>query len=107
VLRCLPRGGETDEGVVGWGEAQAPIGTEVVLTIIKEVLGPAILGRDPRETNLRYQDMYETLRVRGQVGGFQMDAIAGLDTALWDIVDRSQGVRNFSAGAGSTGCRAT
>ena len=76
---------QTDEGVVGWGEAQAPIGTEVILTIIKEVLGPSILGQDAEITNLRYMDMYETLRVRGQVGGFQMDAIAGLDTALWDI----------------------
>jgi galactonate dehydratase len=35
--------------------------------------------------------MYETLRVRGQVGGFQIDAIAGMDTALWDIRGRASG----------------
>lgn len=75
----------TDEGLVGWGEAQAPIGPEVILTIIERVLGPTILGLDPLATTARYTDMYETLRVRGQIGGFQQDAIAALDTAFWDL----------------------
>jgi len=79
---------ETDEGVVGWGEAQAPVGTEIILTIVKEVLAPAVLGRDAQATGLRYTDMYETMRVRGQVGGYQQDAIAAVDTALWDIRGR-------------------
>lgn len=79
---------ETDEGVVGWGEAQAPVGTEIILTIVREVLAPAILGRDAQATSLRYTDMYETMRVRGQVGGYQQDAIAAIDTALWDIRGR-------------------
>jgi D-galactarolactone cycloisomerase len=82
---------QSADGVVGWGEAQAPVGTEVILTIVKEVLAPAILGRDARTTGLRYTDMYETMRVRGQVGGYQQDAIAALDTALWDIRGRSTG----------------
>jgi D-galactarolactone cycloisomerase len=76
---------ETDAGVTGWGECQAPIGPEVVQTIIQRVLAPAVLGLSPLETGLRAAQMYETLRVRGQFGGYQMDAIAGIDTALWDI----------------------
>lgn len=80
---------ETDEGLTGWGEAQAPIGPEVTQTIVRTILGPMLLDQDPLETNLRYMEMYETLRVRGQVGGFQLDAIAALDTALWDIKARA------------------
>jgi D-galactarolactone cycloisomerase len=80
---------EADDGTVGWGESQAPIGTEVILTIVAEVLGPAILGREVEASNVRFNDMYETLRVRGQVGGYQMDAIAGIDTALWDLRGQS------------------
>lgn len=76
---------ETEEGIVGWGEAQAPIGTPVILALIEDVLGPAVLGRDPEATSVRFHEMYSTLRVRGQVGGFQLDAIAAIDTALWDI----------------------
>jgi galactonate dehydratase len=36
--------------------------------------------------------MYETLRVRGQFGGFQQDSIAALDTALWDLRGRAAGL---------------
>ena len=83
---------DTDEGVSGWGEAQAPIGPEVVLTIVERVLGPTIVGADPLATTARAIDMSETLRVRGQIGGFQRDAIAAVDTALWDIRGRASGL---------------
>ena len=76
---------ETDEGIEGWGEAQAPIAPEVAQTIVHKVIGPAVLGLPVLDTNVRYQQMYETLRVRGQITGFQLDAIAAIDTALWDI----------------------
>lgn len=83
---------ETDAGLVGWGEAQAPVGTEIILTIVREVLAPAILGRSAEATGPRYTDMYETMRVRGQIGGYQQDAIAGVDTALWDLRGKAAGV---------------
>jgi len=76
---------ETDEGVIGWGECQAPIAPEVAQTVIRKVIGPAVLGQDPLATNVRFADMYGTQRVRGQTGGYQLDAIAGIDIALWDI----------------------
>lgn len=82
---------ETDEGIVGWGEAQAPIGPEVAQAIVKHVIGPAVLGKNALETGVRFSDMYETLRVRGQMTGFQLDAIAALDTALWDIKGKALG----------------
>lgn len=82
---------ETDAGVVGWGEAQAPVGTDVILTIVKDVLAPSVLGRDAEATAVRYSDMYESMRVRGQIGGYQQDAIAAIDTALWDIRGRAVG----------------
>ena len=82
---------DTDEGISGWGEAQAPIGPEITQAIVQRVLGPVLLGADPLATSVRYSEMYETLRVRGQTGGFQLDAIAALDTALWDIRGKAVG----------------
>ena len=76
---------ETDEGLVGWGEGQAPVGPEVLQKIVERVIGPVVLGQDPLDINIRYQEMYDTLRVRGQTTGYQLDAIAAIDTALWDI----------------------
>jgi galactonate dehydratase len=76
---------ETDEGIAGWGEGQAPVGPEVLQKIVERVIGPVVLGQDPLDINIRYQEMYDTLRVRGQTTGYQLDAIAAIDTALWDI----------------------
>ena len=82
---------ETDEGITGWGETQAPIVPEVAQTIIGKVVGPAILGADPLATNVRYADMHGTMRARGHSSGYQIDAIAGVDTALWDIRGKAAG----------------
>lgn len=81
----------TDEGITGWGETQAPIAPEIAQTIIQKVVGPAVLGQDPLATNVRFMEMYGTQRVRGQGGGYQLDAIAGVDTALWDIRGKAAG----------------
>lgn len=83
---------ETDEGLTGWGETQAPIGPEIAQTIVQRLLGPAILGRDPLDTDRRFTEMYETMRVRGQSTGYQIDAMAGLDIALWDIRGKAAGL---------------
>lgn len=82
---------ETDEGIIGWGEGQAPVGPEVLQKIVERVIGPAVLGCDPLAINVRFQEMYNTLRVRGQTSGYQLDAIAAIDTALWDIRGQVQG----------------
>ncbi|MBM3596822.1 MAG: mandelate racemase/muconate lactonizing enzyme family protein [Alphaproteobacteria bacterium] len=83
---------DTTEGVSGWGEAQAPIAPEVAETIVRLILAPVVLGRPAVETNSRYIDMYEAMRVRGHGGGFYVDAIAAIDTALWDIRARAAGL---------------
>jgi galactonate dehydratase len=35
--------------------------------------------------------MYSTMRVRGQTGGFMLDAISGVDIALWDLAGKLTG----------------
>jgi galactonate dehydratase len=76
---------DTDDGVHGWGEAQAPIAPEAVEAIIHELLAPMLIGRDPRSHAVLYDTMYRSMNVRGQTAGFMLDAIAGVDTALWDL----------------------
>lgn len=86
---------QTDAGLIGWGEAQAPLAPEVVCTIIRCLLGPVLaetefLGTRSEIENLWWQ-MYSTMRVRGQTGGFMLDAISGIDLALWDLAGQIQG----------------
>ena len=85
-----------DSGLVGWGEAQAPVAPEVACTIADRILTAAIAGEDFDGTitdieRLRWK-MYSAMRVRGQTGGFMLDAIAGIDIALWDLAGKLAGV---------------
>ncbi len=83
----------TTDGLVGWGEAQAPLAPEVACAIIDRLLRPVIEGAqfDPTPAGIAqlWDLMYATMRVRGQSGGFMLDAISGVDIALWDLAAKS------------------
>lgn len=81
---------ETDAGIVGWGEAQAPLAPEVACTIIDRILAPVLIGEEP-DPRVQWDRMYSTMRVRGQTGGFMLDAISAIDIALWDIAGKAAG----------------
>jgi D-galactarolactone cycloisomerase len=76
---------ETDAGITGWGEAQSPVAPEVVCTIIKLILAPLLLDEDPMAHEKLWSLMYAAMRARGHTTSFMLDAIAGIDIALWDI----------------------
>lgn len=83
------------DGHVGWGEAQAPLAPEVPAQIVRSLLSVAIEGEELEPTaegiGRLWQRMYSTMRVRGQCGGFMLDAIAGVDLALWDLAGQLEG----------------
>jgi D-arabinonate dehydratase/D-galactarolactone cycloisomerase len=76
---------ETDEGLVGWGEAHAPYGPTVTHTLILDVLSPLLIGQDPMQSEVMWERMYGAQRLRGHNTGYTMEAISGLDIALWDL----------------------
>ncbi|MGW5351823.1 mandelate racemase/muconate lactonizing enzyme family protein [Streptomyces sp. NPDC004031] len=82
----------TDDGAEGWGEALAPVGPEVVAAIVDRMLGPWLLGRDPRAVRPLWDGMRDLMRERGHLVGHQADALAALDTALWDLAGRIAGL---------------
>ncbi len=76
---------ETDEGLVGWGEAHAPYGPTVTQALILDVFAPLLIGQDPMHSEVLWEKMYGAQRLRGHNTGYTMEAIAGLDIALWDL----------------------
>ncbi len=83
-----------ESGLAGWGEAQAPLAPDVACLIIEQLLCPAVEGQDfdgsPDTVRSLRNRMYSTMRVRGQTGGFMLDAIAGVDIALWDLAGKAR-----------------
>lgn len=75
----------TSDGVIGWGEALAPVAPEVVQTIVEQLLRPVLMGRSPLDGGVLWNVMYDLMRERGYYGGFMLDAISACDIALWDL----------------------
>ncbi|MCY7306673.1 MAG: mandelate racemase/muconate lactonizing enzyme family protein [Rhodoferax sp.] len=80
-----------DDGTVGWGETYGIVAPNAVTSIIDDVLGPVIVGRDPRDVVVIQEDLYDLMRVRGFFGGYYVDSIAGVDIALWDLFGKLLG----------------
>ncbi len=80
----------TDEGVTGWGEAlchgQQP--PQIAAAFIDHVFKPLLLNRDPFDVEVLWEEMYNTTRPFGQ-GGAAVNAISGVDIALWDVMGKS------------------
>ena len=82
---------ETDEGVTGWGECFGPgnvaLGNK---TIVERVIAPMVLGDDPLDRDVIWHKVYNLLRDHGQKG-MPMQALSGVDIALWDIAGKVTG----------------
>ena len=76
---------ETDDGVVGIGEAG--IGGGVTAEVIGKVLAPLLRGEDPLLIEHLWQKMFARTRQYGR-RGLVMQAISGIDIALWDIAGK-------------------
>ena len=101
---------ETDDGRVGWGEAQAPVVPEASAAIVEHLLGPMLVGEPLPEPEAWWDVMYDAMRVRGHHGGFYVDAMAGVDLALWDLAGQQRGAPGVPAAqrrAATRRCRST
>jgi O-succinylbenzoate synthase len=87
------------DGVIGWGECASPSDpyycgetTETCWHILKDFLGPLVLGRE-------WSNIDELVGLYGMVKGNRF-ARAGLEMACWDALGRSQGrsVRSLLGG---------
>ncbi len=72
---------DTDSGIHGWGECNAP-GTG---DLIHSHLSSLLLGADPLQRSCLWQRMFHSLYNGGLQGGIGGSAISALDIALWDI----------------------
>jgi len=87
---CLVRL-ETDDGLVGWGEGQAPVSGRATAAIVEDLCTPLLIGRDPFDVEYIWYRLYSAMRERGHITGFYVDALAGVDLALYDLLGKALG----------------
>lgn len=80
-----------ESGTVGWGETYGIAAPEATKAIIDELLAPVMIGRDPGAPVPLHEDLYDLMRVRGFISGYYVDALAGVDIAVWDLLGRLTG----------------
>ena len=85
---CLVRL-ETDDGLVGWGEGQAPVAPRATSAIVIELCAPLLHGRDPFDVEYLWYLLYSAMRERGHMTGFYVDALAAVDLALYDLLGKA------------------
>jgi L-alanine-DL-glutamate epimerase-like enolase superfamily enzyme len=97
---------QTDEGLVGLGEAFALGGQAPVCRVIEDTLKPLVVGQDP--TRVEY---LADLMQRGTGGfarrGLGLFAISGVEIALWDLLGKARGLPVYELLGGLTRPRLT
>ncbi|WP_079474046.1 mandelate racemase/muconate lactonizing enzyme family protein [Marinococcus halophilus] len=78
----------TNHGIEGWGECLAPVAPEIPATIIENLFSSFLIGKDPRNFDLIWNTLYDSMRERGYFSGFMVDAITAIDVAVWDIIGK-------------------
>jgi len=80
---------ETDDGVVGWGEASLEGHSDAVRTVVDQ-FAEHLIGSD----SSRIEDHWQVLTKGGfyRGGPVLASAVSGVDQALWDIKGRALGV---------------
>jgi L-alanine-DL-glutamate epimerase-like enolase superfamily enzyme len=80
----------TDEGITGLGEC-SPMHLSALVHFIDEVLKPLCVGKNPLEIDTIWSAMFYDTYKLGDTG-LKMEAIAGVDIALWDIFGKVTGL---------------
>ena len=79
----------TDEGIDGVGEATLEYKEKALIGAVEHIK-EYLVGKDPRDVEKHYHDIYRDAYWRG--GAVLMSALSAVECALWDILGKSLGV---------------
>jgi len=80
---------ETDEGISGWGECFGPGNIAFANKgIVEKVIQPMVIGMQALDRDVIWHKVYNLMRDHGQKG-MPLQALSGVDIALWDIAGKA------------------
>ena len=81
---------ETDDGLVGWGEAFGHAAIASTKAALDTIVAPLVVGRDAGDINNVTRDILHSVHLLGRNGPF-VYAFSGVEIALWDILGKRTG----------------
>ncbi|MFL5226609.1 MAG: mandelate racemase/muconate lactonizing enzyme family protein [Microvirga sp.] len=81
---------ETDDGLVGWGEAFGHAAIPATKAALDTIVAPLALGRDAGDINALTRDILHATHLLGRNGSF-VYAFSGVEIALWDLLGKRCG----------------
>jgi D-arabinonate dehydratase/D-galactarolactone cycloisomerase len=90
------------DGSSGWGEAIVREVPTAHREIIDRLFKPIIIGQDALAIEDLWQRMFAALKTRGHVAGYFIEALAGVDMALWDLAGKAMGLPMYRMLRGPT-----
>ena len=92
---------ETEDGLVGWGEAFGHAAIPATKAAIDTILAPLMLGRDAGDLNALNRQMLHGVHLLGRNGPF-VYGYGGIEIALWDLLGKRTGQPLWRLLGGST-----
>ena len=80
---------ETDDGAVGWGQI-SPYSADIATTVLHRQLAPYVLGKDVSDLDALVDGALEA--TYKFPGSYVCRALTGIDTAIWDLWGKLEGV---------------
>jgi L-alanine-DL-glutamate epimerase-like enolase superfamily enzyme len=80
---------ESDTGLRGYGEALTRLGPTVAREVVSVILKPILMNADPMNVDVLWERMFATMSYRGHWKGFMLEAMSGVDIALWDLMGKA------------------
>lgn len=71
------------DGVEGWGEAMTRADPDATALLVRH-LGSALVGREFQRPREPWEEAWKGLRVRGHTRGTDMEALSGIEIAIYD-----------------------
>lgn len=82
---------ETDDGIVGWGEAFAYACRTAVQATVRDMFAPRLIGQACDNIAALSREMQRQLHIQGRYG-ITIFAWSGIEMALWDIAAKRENV---------------
>ncbi|HEV7266431.1 MAG TPA: mandelate racemase/muconate lactonizing enzyme family protein [Falsiroseomonas sp.] len=81
---------ETEDGLVGWGEAFGHAAIPATKAALDSIVAPLVVGRDAGDINALTRQVLHGVHLLGRNGSF-VYAWSGIEMALWDLLGKRCG----------------